>query len=503
MIFADFCIVDDYVQALWLTPGSTLSANNLWSTLLSTTEVGGWGTGDRFRPIYFAYMELETWVFGDQPGIFHAVRILFFGLFLGVLGKAFAKSIGLIPALIVVGLVAGFAFWSNVWTLSFGPAEQIAVLGTAITILAYTTIVPRLVEDEPMPAWALPLAGLGTAVAAGSKENFAWLLGPLLVASAIMWARRRLSSLSAALTLPMVSVPLLVLHAIYEAARHMQHADRSGSVIGHRLSTLLAQPFFPGFALGAVLLATATVLMAYRHSRLPPQILTRGAVAFLMIVSFLALDIFWETFFYEGQIPTGTRYDFPILLLPLILCVALAGFVRFAFSDIPLAKLGTALLSIATAAFTVFHFGPAYSLPKAATVAVERTQAFRHDWQRIHALADAHPDWPIVLEPHSPWDGEPIDKFSLWADFFAVRNPILLRNTILPETVTSAFDRTYAKQMENWALNGKPASKIRALPDPTALAALNGRCFAIGFYRPPVSPCQPLPFAPERYIPHD
>lgn len=502
MIYADFCIIDDYVQVLWITPGSILHPSNFWSSLLQT-EVGHLGSGGRFRPTYFAYLELETWLFGDRPDIFHAIRILYFGLFLGACGKAAAKSIGLIPSLIIVALIAGFAFWNNLWTWSLGPAEQIAVLGVSLVILAYSTIVSRLVKDEPIPFWALPLAGVGTAIAAGSKENFAWLFAPLLFAAAVMLMRRRMSVLSAALTLPTMTIPILVVYALLSASRNVQDFYGADNSVVHRLSVLLTQPVLSGIAFGSLLFAVVIVIIAYRHAQKPRDAFNRGAAAFLAVVLFLALDILWEIFFYDGRVPSGIRYDFPIMLLPIAIGVSFAGFVRFAFEDLPLVKLAVTLLAIGVTAFEVFHSGHAYSLPQASAMARERTQAFRRDWQRMRTLVDVHPNWPIVLEPYLPWDGEPIDSFYKWEDFFSVKNPILVGDTIPAGNLHNSFERDYANTIKGWSLKGKPESRLRALPDPKALVALNGQCFAIGFYRPPVSPCTPLPFHPERYIPHD
>ena len=82
MVFADFCIIDDWLVTRFLAPGDGLPFSRIWPALLET-EVGGIGAAGRFRPIFFLHLELETWLFGDQPSLYRVLRVVYFGLFLG------------------------------------------------------------------------------------------------------------------------------------------------------------------------------------------------------------------------------------------------------------------------------------------------------------------------------------------------------------------------------------------------------------------------------------
>ena len=501
MTLADFCIVDDHHEALWLGGSDGFPFSGIWPALLKT-EVGHLGSGGRFRPIYFLYLEFEAWLFGDRPGIYHALRVLYFGLFLGSAGQIAARCIGLLPALALTAGIAGLNFWSNLWTLSLGPAEQLATLGISIFVISCGTIVPRIVLGQCIPLWALPLASLGIAVAVGSKENFVYLLailGPLMLTMAVT---RRLQAISAVLALPALVVPGLVLYAVGSAAGSSQDFYGFDNSIIHRLTELLMSSFFALFAFAAVVLAVPLSLLVHRRSSLTRPQRWRATIVFLGFTILLAVYILWEIFFYNGRLPSGIRYDFPILLLPLCIALGFAAYIRYT-----LIQGGGwrwryfQLAFVLLAALYLYPFEAPFSLRVAVNAAVARTTAFRHDFGALRTKASEHPDWPIILEPNSPWDYEVIDSFKVWAKFFQVTNPLLLRVQIAPKDINGQFEQSLTGQMQRWGTAGTPG-KFGALPDPLMLFSLNKRCFGIGFWQPIVSPCMPLVFQPDRYIPH-
>jgi len=507
MVWADFCIVDDHYEALWLGSGGTFPFVRIWPALLDT-EVGSLGSGGRFRPIYFLYLELETWLLGDRPGLYHALRILYFGLFLSVAGRVAIRCAGIVPALALVAAIAGLKFWSNLWTLSFGPAEQIAVVGVSLLLLACDTIVPRFVSGDSIPTWALPVASIGTAIAAGSKENFVFLLAALGLLTLALAMARRLSPVSAILALPPLAVPALVLYALLSAAGNGQDFYGVDNSITHRLVAflafrqLLAQPAFVPFALASIMLAGALSLLAHRRSPLPRPQRQRAIVVFLGFTGFLGLYVLWEMFFYNGRLPSGSRYDFPILLLPPSIMLGFLAFIRYAF--LPGGGRRWRYAQFVFAALMALYLGryhTTFTLPRAVNLAVARTTAFRHDFSVMQTVASEHPDWPIVLEPNSPWDYEVVATFGLWAKFFRVTNPVLLRVEIAPKDIADKFQQSLTDQMQTWGATGLPGN-FQALPDPAMLLQRDGQCYGIGFWRSSISPCMPLAFLPARYVPH-
>ena len=368
-------------------------------------------------------------------------------------------------------------------------------------------IVPRLVSGERIPAWALPMASLGTAVAAGSKENFVFLVGLVGAMAIAMAMSRRLRIASAVLALPGLVVPAVVLYALASAGGNRQDYYGVDNSVAHRLAPLLdlhqvfSRPFLIPFAIVAVLLAMPLAWLGYRRSPLPRPQRRRASLVFIGLIGFLAIYTLWEIFFYNGRLPSGIRYDFPILLLPPAIVLGFAAFARYTL----LADSGSEWRSVQVA---FIAFGALYlvvcranfSLPRAVDMAIARTTAFRHDFNVMRATTSMHPYWPIVLEPNSPWDYEPVDRFHVWARFFGIANPLMLRVEITTGKLTK-FEQWLAGEMQRWGSAGVKDS-FQPLSDPEDLNKRNGHCFAIGFWHPVVSPCISLDFVPDRYIPH-
>ena len=506
MIFADFCIIDDHWKALWLGETGSFPFSKIWPAAMSA-ELGSLGSGGRYKPVWILYIELETWLFGDRPRLYHGLRILYFALFFGTLCRIAAQCIGLAPALLFVTGITGLRFWSNLWTLSLGPLEQLAAAGVALLMIAYDTIVPRYVSGADIPVWALPTASLGTAIAAGSKENFVFLLAIFGAVAITLALTRRLRIASAILALPPLVVPALVLYALASAAGNSQDYYGVDNSVAHRLAALLDlrqvldRPFFVPFVLAALLLAAPLAWLVYRRSPLPQSQRRRATLVFIGFIGFLAAYTLWELFFYNGRLPSGIRYDFPILLFPPSIALGFAAFVRYTL----LVSKGWEWRSvqvafIALTAFYLAYFRAPFSLRRDVNVAVARTTAFRNDFNVIRKTTSMHPDWPIVLEPNSPWDYEVVDRFHVWAKFFGISNPIMLRVEVTSNNLTN-FEKWLVGEMQHWGMTGVNGS-FQPLSDPATLEKRNEHCFAIGFWRPIVSPCVSLDFAPNRYIPH-
>src|SRR5262249_34677127 len=132
----------------------------------------------RFRVVYYAFLLAETWMFGNSPAPYFALRIGIFALFLAAVGWASGLALGYVASTALVIYVSSMGFWGAFWTYSLGAGEQIAILGFALVVLGAVPIVAHWYRrasdklDGP-----LGLMGLGTFVAMGSKENFFFLFG--------------------------------------------------------------------------------------------------------------------------------------------------------------------------------------------------------------------------------------------------------------------------------------------------------------------------------------
>lgn len=496
LLLGGFSIVDDHVEVAWLN--ERLSNTPIWPALLHI-KIGALANTRRFRPLYDVYLQLETWLFGDRPALYHLMRILYLGMFLGSVGWATARCIKPIFAYALMVVIAGLTFSADMWCHSLGPAEQLASVGVCLVLIAGTKIIAQVDADRTVPNWALPMASLGAALAAGAKENFIFLSGATVVFVLVLAATRKLRPLAAVLAVPPLIVPAFNLSALAAAGKKPTDFYGVDNSVAHRLLALVQQPIFLIFALGAVGLAAWLCLYAERHSPLERKRLQREILMFFALTAFLAAYMIWEVFFYNGRLPSGIRYDFPIALLPLAIAVAFAGFIRSTAIDFDRLSRRRAWAGLAVlAAGYLLTFHVTFALPSAAVRSAVGSNLFRKDFLATRAIAAKHPNWPLVLEAESPWDFEKVATFDAWARHYGVLNPVELRIEIPPEKIHGGFEQWLTDRMKQWSLEGVPG-KFGASPDPGELVKLGGQCFAIGVSSPPISPCERLPLMQWRY----
>ncbi len=64
-----------------------------------------------------------------------------------------------------------------------------------------------------------------------------------------------------------------------------------------------------------------------------------------------------------------------------------------------------------------------------------------------------------------------IDTFWMWARFYNVGNPVVLRVVVPQQNMRDSFEHWLADQMTGWGRDGVP-SKFKPLPDPATLETL-------------------------------
>src|SRR6185503_13887573 len=169
-----FSNIDDHERLGWVGPDGRVPTARLADILLST-EVGYVATpcvGDapcsrgRFRVVYYAFLIAETWVFGESPAPYFALRIGIFALFLAAVGWASGLALGYVGATALAIYVSSMKFWGGFWTYSLSAGEQVAILGFALVVLGAAQIVARGCRSSAEKLdGPLGLMGLGTFIA--------------------------------------------------------------------------------------------------------------------------------------------------------------------------------------------------------------------------------------------------------------------------------------------------------------------------------------------------
>ena len=185
----------------------------MWHELVSM-RFGLFDDQARFLPLFFCYWLIETALLGDRPYLYHVLRIMYFGLFLGSLIWLATPTLGIIVATSVTAVLVLQVFWAHIWAYSLGVTEQLAALGVAITIVGYRQVISEWVHDNPRGGRGILAVSIGTAIAIGSKENFLFLMVPLSVTLLAFYYKRTLNCGVMFKSLPFLTFSIFCLAAI-------------------------------------------------------------------------------------------------------------------------------------------------------------------------------------------------------------------------------------------------------------------------------------------------
>ena len=176
LIFSKFGVIDDHEIIRWLGPDKKLSLSDIFNEY-SKTEISSWPRSSRFRPFYYLFRLIETFLWRDNTALWYGTRIFILGFVLFifyhialVLSKLIFKTIPLrksynlfLILCIAVGLTLNF--WVELIP-RLGPAETYFVVPFAI-ILFYVFV--RV--ERPLRKFEVILFYLSLFILPGIKEN--------------------------------------------------------------------------------------------------------------------------------------------------------------------------------------------------------------------------------------------------------------------------------------------------------------------------------------------
>jgi len=501
LVYSGFSILDDHWIVGWF--GSDLHSR------IASTEIAQFGSSQRFRPVMFMALILESWLFGDRTYLYHSLQILWFGFFLSAFAWAGFRSVGAIVGSALLFLVADGRYWGNIWTHSLFPSEQIACLGLGLVIFGYGLVWSAFVNQ----AWsrldrAAILVGAGTLICVGSKENFLPLVPMGIVLLAVLWRRKAIGKATMGICLCLVALQLPICYGII-APNIARPTDMYGNdnSFSHRLAMIFHTKRYALRELLALAGGAATWIWAWsgRNARTARGTRELMALSFLLLAS--GVYACWEQFFYVGQLPSNTRYDFPALLVDPILAGA-AFYVAMRVRDEvgavgrqfgPLAVRFCVILLMIPVAVESYDHDRLLSIRSAVRISNEHTGAMARDLGRMRSAAQMHPDWPILVRADYPLQYEAVVTLPLWLKHFGVANPASVVVDVAPREINSRFYALLVDAMRDQSKSGSP-NGYRPRSAAVDNAQAQGHCYMIEF-NAAATPCVSLPYHPGEYYP--
>jgi hypothetical protein len=467
--------IDDHQIVAWLGPTHALPFNRLWHELVAM-RFGLFDEQARFRPLFFLYWLIETTLLGDRPYLYHVLRIIYFGLFLGSLIWVATPTLGIIVATLVTAVLALQVFWVQIWAYSLGVLEQLATLGLAITIVGYGQVISDWVHNTPRGGRGIIAVSIGTAIAIGCKENFVFLMVPLSTTLLAFYYRKMLNYGDLVKSVPFLAFSVICLAGVLYTSMTI-HVDAYGvdSSLRHRLSVVAAAPIVWSSAITAFIAALVLSYVALRKSPLDNKFLVPTTQVFIVGVTILCGYLIWEIFIYNGVLPgAGNRYAFPFRVLPIAIICVFASFLVVVFPFQARWWRVIALLGLGLFVIWKPRSFDAQAVFAQTTEEVLATRGFHSALDELAVNARSHPTWPIVIDVKNAWDYEPVVTFKDWSAYKGIMNPVFLRFAI-PNERLSPFESGLIQEMKAMASRGS-IGHVESFPDLSRLVS-EGQCF--------------------------
>ena len=322
---ADFGLVDDH-QILTFIDKAGRGLRDFFY-LFRFSEIARFGAANRYRPGYYTLYILESLVWGADPFWWYLSRLVMAAVFVFACTYVMARVYGWASGAFFVLLVFSYPYWKDIWS-RLGPGESYCAFGLALITIAFERL---WTLKRPQWYWSLLLA-VGVFIAAGAKENFVLLLFPIAVLAYAMKARRKLSPhLVAAIIFSVLYIALIVLELVMAFSKAGTDPYANPVTLASRAAMLLSGARMPDFrfalysALGAL-----TIFWVFRNNAKLHPCLRSRLLQVACISSAVVLLLLSQKVFYNGEWPTGMRYDFPGMLGPPLLMVAVLDLVSIA-----------------------------------------------------------------------------------------------------------------------------------------------------------------------------
>jgi len=483
---ADWGMIDDHEVFSFLGPHLHLSLDEIWSTLLSKTEVGS--LQGRFRPTYYLFKMIETWLWGANVHLWYLTCTICFAIFLSSVWWIMLRFVGGWLSGVLTAAISLLSLWTDVWS-RLGPSE---IYGAAcVGMMLYSTDLVLSSENRKVRNAGAVILTLATIVLIGMKETFVPLaIGPAAI-FIVAGIRKKLSPILICILALLILICLggIVFVSSKEvAAMGTDYYGKSAGlwvVLGFSVLGLF-DAILRTWWLYVIPIFLFQVLDVIPRKPLVGWIADSSAAVGIYV--FLVVAYAAQCGLYRFLFPHNMRYDFPaMLLVPATCCVLACEASRKLRSIFPERTIDYAQL--AAAVFLIFaliiaNLGKEPPLSAAVRKNIEKTNLFYNELQRAVDAAKKAPENPIILEVYNPAGFEPVFSLSTYLSALGARNRISVR--LHPENKSYG---TFYSGLHQELLNiqNLGTSTFTRLQD--SLAKASGGCISVGIDGPPEDTC--------------
>lgn len=463
---AKWWYIDDHEIMMFLGEDRRLGINEIPEILMKKTEVGDYGSYERYRPSYYSLRLAETSLWGDNPTLWYFSRILILTSFISILWYLTSKSIGYVKGLFFVTLVLSASYWAELIS-RLGPAETYAVLGAGLFLLGIYKLFFFYKDGKEIQKKThilyLVLLTIGAIIGIGSKENLIILLIPTVLLSLFAILKKKMTLGLLISTIIIILYGAFVMSSIFIALSKTS-TDIYGNNIGIRelvVMTLKHIPFvLKLFWIKWVVISTAILtIVVYKAKGILKlkEYIKKLAIFYFGTFTLIGLYLS-QFFFYKGAWPTGMRYDFPGLLYYPFYLLVLFLLIKESLEILDVKKLIReniysviiVLVFILVSPMQYFDYFKAYTKDN-----VVRTNAYTQTMENIVDVSIKNPSRPIFFESYSVWDYELVVSANRFLRAEGVKNDIYINvNSYSEESFTEPLQKKLAKEMISISKSG-------------------------------------------------
>lgn len=451
--------IDDHEIMMFLDEDRKLGINEIPEMLIEKTEVGDYGSYERYRPSYYFIRLVETSLWGDNPMLWYIARILILTSFLSILWYLTSKSVGYVKAFFFIIVILSASYWAELIS-RLGPAETYAVLGVGLFLLAVYKLLLMYKENNKLLGNThllyLILMTTGALIAIGSKENLIIILIPtvFIVFYAILKGRMNIGLFVSSIAIILYGV--FVMSSVFIAISKT-NTDIYGNSIGIRElidMTLNHIPFvLKLFWMKWVIVSTTifslVVYKAKGFSKLKQYI---KKLASFYFATFTLIGLYLsQFFFYKGDWPTNIRYDFPGLLYFPFYLLVLFLLIKATLEILNIKKnvqenIYSVLIVLVFILISPMQYFDSFKTYTKGNVA--GTNAYTQTVENIVDISIQNPSKPIFFESYSVWDHELLVSVNRFLRTHGVKNRIYINvNNYSVESFTDPPQKSLAKEI--------------------------------------------------------
>jgi hypothetical protein len=490
VLHAAWGVIDDHDTLTMIGAGNRhLPLSQYFEVMLTKTELGAIGHYVRFRPFYYPALLGEAVVWGNNVHLWYACRLVLLAMFIAGIWIAVARYLGIIVGLALVVVVLRAPFWGDVWA-RLGDGEIYAAAGLGIWILGLEGMFTS--PSEQLRNLGLFAITCSTIMMVGSKETLFPFAGYTLCALVVFIYLHR-ESIAARFHLAIVLAYSGITAFVIGLALSRSGKDFLGQSVGltERLGQIL-EPFGGStvkFLLPALLLLGVTaglVRLATPDIKAFRKLWIKPAAIYLAGVVLLWSLYLSQYIAYNGQWPTGYRYDFPgVLALPALVVISVV-FVTTVLQQYPRSNTAVRGSSVvaALAVIILALLRLPFPLSTAVTANIDKTLKFQTTLSELATLARDTPQQPIILRANGAWTYEKIVSVSVYLHlYYDVPNKIAVK--FYPD-----IEPKYpglAEAIKQWEQDGRPQQLV---PLASIADVAKSGCLSIGLDGPAEAGCR-------------